>query len=253
MSNERIPLIAGNWKLNAGGKDGVELAKGVAAQVEGLKGVEVVVSPPFTLISRVADAVGKAIGIAGQDLYWEASGAFTGQISAGFLLDAGAQWVIIGHSERRQFFGETDETVAKKTVAAQAAGLKPIVCIGETLAEREAGKTLEVVFRQLDAFSEIIAHKPGFAAIAYEPVWAIGTGKVATTEQAQEVHAAIRGRLKGVSAALANATRILYGGSVKPDNAAALLAQADIDGALVGGASLKADGFGAIVKGALGA
>jgi triosephosphate isomerase len=252
MSNKRTPLIAGNWKLNAGGKDGLELAKGVAEGVRGLSGVEVVVSPPFTLVSRVADAVGKSIGVAGQDVYWEASGAFTGEISAGMLLDAGASWAIIGHSERRQFFGETDATVKNKTLAAQNAGLKPIVCIGETLQEREAGKTLDVVHRQLDAFVEVIAQKPGFAAIAYEPVWAIGTGKVATTEQAQEVHAAIRARLKAVSGALADVTRILYGGSVKPDNAAALLACADIDGALVGGASLKADGFVAIVKGALG-
>jgi triosephosphate isomerase (TIM) len=253
MSNKRIPLIAGNWKLNAGGKDGLDLAKGVAEGVRSLSGVEVVVAPPFTLLSRVADAVGKSLGVAGQDLFWEAGGAFTGEVSAGMLLDAGAQWVIIGHSERRQFFGETDDSVQKKTVAAQAALLKPIVCIGETLQEREAGRTLEVVYRQLDAFVEVIAQKPGFAAIAYEPVWAIGTGKVATTEQAQEVHAAIRGRLKGVSPALADATRVLYGGSVKPDNAAALLGCADIDGALVGGASLKADGFVAIVKGALGA
>jgi triosephosphate isomerase len=253
MSNERTPLIAGNWKLNAGGKDGLELAKSVAEQVRGLSGVEVVVAPPFTLLSRVAELVGKSsLGVAGQNLHWEASGAFTGEVSAAMLLDAGCQWVIIGHSERRQFFGETDATVRSKTAAAQAAGLKPIVCIGETLAERESGRTLEVVYRQLDAFTEVIAQKPGFAAIAYEPVWAIGTGKVATTEQAQEVHAAIRGRLKAVSAGLADVTRVLYGGSVKPDNAAALLACADIDGALVGGASLKADGFVAIVKGALG-
>jgi triosephosphate isomerase (TIM) len=252
MSNERIPLIAGNWKLNAGGKDGLALAKSVAEQVRGLSGVEVVVAPPFSVLSRVADAVGKSVGVAGQNVFWESSGAFTGEVSPAMLLDAGAQWVIIGHSERRQFFGETDGTVAKRTQAAQAAGLKPIVCIGELLEERESGRTLEVVYRQLDAFVEIIAQKPGFAAIAYEPVWAIGTGKVATTEQAQEVHAAIRGRLKGVSAGLADATRILYGGSVKPDNAAALLACPDIDGALVGGASLKADGFVAIVKGALG-
>ena len=256
MSKQRIPLIAGNWKLNAGGKDGLELAKSVASQVRGLSGVEVVVAPPFTLLSRVAELIAReapgAVGVAGQDVYWEASGAFTGEVSAGMLLDAGCQWVIIGHSERRQYFGETDATVRSKTAAAQAAGLRPIVCVGETLEEREANRTLEVVHRQVDAFIEVIAQKPGFAAIAYEPVWAIGTGKVATTEQAQEVHAAIRARLSAVGGELAQATRILYGGSVKPDNAGALLACADIDGALVGGASLKADGFVSIVKGALG-
>jgi triosephosphate isomerase (TIM) len=257
MSQQRIPLIAGNWKLNAGGKDGLELAKGVASAVKSLSGVEVVVSPPFTLLSRVAELIAREapgkVAVAGQDVYSESSGAFTGEVSAAMLLDAGAQWVIIGHSERRQFFGETDATVRAKTTAAQAAGLRPIVCIGETLQEREAGRTLEVVYRQLDAFAEVIAQKPGFAAIAYEPVWAIGTGKVATTEQAQEVHGALRERLQGTSAALAAATRLLYGGSVKADNAAALLACPDIDGALVGGASLKADGFAAIVRGAIGA
>jgi triosephosphate isomerase len=163
------------------------------------------------------------------------------------LLFAGCQWVIIGHSERRQYFAETDEAVRAKTSAALNAGLTPIVCIGETLAEREAGRTLEVVYRQLDAFSSIITKKIGVAAIAYEPVWAIGTGKVATNEQAQEVHAAIRKRLDGVSRELSQATRILYGGSVKADNALGLLNQTDIDGALVGGASLKADSFLGIV------
>jgi triosephosphate isomerase len=166
------------------------------------------------------------------------------------LLAAGCQWVIIGHSERRQYFGETDEGVRAKTAAALNAGLVPIVCIGETLAEREADRTLEVVYRQLDAFSAVLAKKPGIAAIAYEPVWAIGTGKVATTEQAEEVHAAIRERLVGVSRELSQSTRILYGGSVKADNALGLLGQPNIDGALVGGASLKADSFLGIVNAA---
>jgi triosephosphate isomerase len=164
------------------------------------------------------------------------------------LLASGAKWVIVGHSERRQYFAETDEFVAKKTAAAIKAGLRPIVCIGETLAEREANKTLEVVFRQLDAVTSELRARPGFGVIAYEPVWAIGTGKVATTEQAQEVHAAIRGRLKGISPELASETAILYGGSVKADNAQALLACEDIDGALVGGASLDADGFAKIAR-----
>jgi triosephosphate isomerase len=164
------------------------------------------------------------------------------------ILGAGCKWVILGHSERRQYFGETDASVCAKTVAAQAAGLKPIVCVGETLAEREAGKTLEVVFRQVDAVVAELNKNPGYGVIAYEPVWAIGTGKVATDAQAQEVHAAIRKRLAATSAELAVKTRILYGGSVKPDNAKALLACEDIDGALVGGAALKADSFAAIVS-----
>jgi triosephosphate isomerase len=166
------------------------------------------------------------------------------------IKDAGAKWVIIGHSERRQYFGETDQSVQQKTAAALAAGIKPIVCVGETLAEREAGKTLEVVFRQVDAFIDDLAKQPGVGVIAYEPVWAIGTGKVATNEQAEEVHAAIRQRINAKSPELAEATRILYGGSVKADNAAGLLACANIDGALVGGASLKADSFAAIVAAA---
>jgi triosephosphate isomerase (TIM) len=254
MNEKRRPLIAGNWKLNNGGQDGIELANAIAAEARGIDGVDIVVAPPATLISRVAEAVAKVapgkVGVAGQDLYWEASGAFTGQLNAGMLLFAGAKWVIIGHSERRQFFGETDEWVQKKTQAALNAGLTPIVCIGETLQEREAGQTLNVVNRQLDAFSAVIAKKPGAAAIAYEPVWAIGTGKVASNEQAQEVHAAIRQRLAGVSPELSQKTPILYGGSVKADNALGLLRQADIDGALVGGASLKADSFLGIINAA---
>jgi triosephosphate isomerase len=162
------------------------------------------------------------------------------------LLAAGCTWVIIGHSERRQFFGETDASVLAKVDAALASGLRPIVCVGETLSEREGGQTLDVVHRQVDAFREILADRPGFGAVAYEPVWAIGTGKVAGPEQAQEVHEAIRRRLAQASRDLADATRILYGGSVKPDNAAGLLSCQDIDGALVGGASLEADSFLAI-------
>jgi triosephosphate isomerase len=254
MSKTRRPLIAGNWKMNNGAQDGIDLARAIASESRSSDGVDIVVAPPASLLWRVAQAVeavapGK-VGVAGQNLHWEANGAFTGELSTSMLLAAGAKWVIIGHSERRQFFAETDESVRKKTEAAQNAGLIPIVCIGETLEERDAGKTLEVVYRQLDAFSAVIAKKSGFAAIAYEPVWAIGTGKVATTEQAQEVHAAIRQRLAGVSLDLSQSTRILYGGSVKADNAEGLLGQADIDGALVGGASLKADSFLGIITGA---
>ena|SRR5689334_13097905 len=243
----RTYVIAGNWKLNAGDGAGCELATKVAQATKGVTNAKIVVSPPFTVLAAVSsDLAGTHVEIAGQNLYPEDKGAFTGEVSAPMLLASGAKWVILGHSERRQYFAETDEFVKKKTAAALKAGLRPIVCIGETLAEREADKTLEVVFRQLDAVTPELRSRPGFGVIAYEPVWAIGTGKVATTEQAQEVHAAIRARLKAVSPELATETAILYGGSVKADNAAALLACEDIDGALVGGASLDADGFAKI-------
>jgi len=246
-------LIAGNWKLNAGGAKGLELASAVASASKEVAGkVEVVVAPPFTVLAAVAhDLTGSHVEVSAQNLYPKDSGAFTGEISAPMLLEAGCKWVILGHSERRQYFGETDDSVRDKVIAAQAAGLIPIACIGETLAEREAGKTLEVVFRQLDAFSAEFNKQPGFGVIAYEPVWAIGTGKVATSEQAQEVHAAIRQRLQSVSSSLAEKTRVLYGGSVKADNAQGLLSCPDIDGALVGGASLDGPGFAKIALAAL--
>lgn len=234
-----------------GGKTAIDLAKGVVEKCGKLTGVQIVVAPPATAIYPVAQALaGSVIEVAAQNLYPKDEGAYTGEISAPMIKDSGAKWAIIGHSERRQYFGETDASVQQKTAAAMAAGLKPIVCIGETLAEREANNTLEVVFRQLDAFVADLAAQPGFGVIAYEPVWAIGTGKVATQEQAEEVHAAIRQRLAAKSQNLADVTRVLYGGSVKPDNAAALLRSPNIDGALVGGASLKADGFAAIVNAA---
>jgi triosephosphate isomerase len=230
---------------------GVELATQVAKLTGNETGVEIVVGPPAIVLTAVAAATaGSKVEVAAQNLYPKDEGAFTGEISAPMILAAGCKWVILGHSERRQYFGETDESVCAKTIAAMAAGLKPIVCVGETLAEREAGKTLEVVFRQVDAVVAELNKKPGYAVIAYEPVWAIGTGKVATDAQAQEVHAAIRNRLAATSAELAVKTRVLYGGSVKPDNAKALLGCEDIDGALVGGASLKADSFAAIVAAA---
>ncbi|HEY4103484.1 MAG TPA: triose-phosphate isomerase [Polyangiaceae bacterium] len=241
-------LIAGNWKLNNGGLKGVELAAGIKLATKDIAGqVEIVVAPPFTALAAVSSELdGSKVEVAAQNFYPKDSGAFTGEVSAPMLKESGASWVIIGHSERRQYFGETDQSVAEKTAAAIAAGIKPIACIGETLAEREANKTMEVVFRQLDTIVPELAKKPGFGVIAYEPVWAIGTGKVATNEQAQEVHAAIRERLKKTSSELAETTRILYGGSVKADNAAGLLACPDIDGALVGGASLDAEGFAKI-------
>jgi triosephosphate isomerase len=251
MSHDKRALIAGNWKMNQGTQAGRELAKAVAAGAKSAAKVDLVVSPPATILAAVAsDLEGTPVEVAAQNMHQSASGAFTGELSAEMLKDAGCKWVILGHSERRQLFAETDASVAEKTEAALAAGLRPIVCIGEMLEEREAGKTLEVVGRQLEAFQAIIAKQPGVAAIAYEPVWAIGTGKVATTEQAQEVHAAIRAQLARVSTELAEQTRILYGGSVKPSNAKDLLSCADIDGALVGGASLKAEDFLGIAAGA---
>jgi len=245
----RSYVIAGNWKLNAGAHDGLELATRVANATKGITKAKIVVAPPATALAAIsADLADTHVEVAGQNLYPKDSGAFTGEVSGPMLIAAGAKWVILGHSERRQYFAETDAFVREKVAAAIKAGLRPIACIGETLAEREAGKTLEVVFRQLDAITPELSQKPGFGVIAYEPVWAIGTGKVATTEQAQEVHAAIRERLQSVSAALATETSILYGGSVKADNAAALLGCKDIDGALVGGASLDADGFAKIAQ-----
>ncbi len=249
MANRKY-LIAGNWKLNNGGAAGLKLAEDVANATKGMS-AEVVVAPPFTALAAVASTLeGSHVEVSAQNLYPKDSGAFTGEISAPMLLEAGCKWVILGHSERRQYFGETDASVKDKVIAAIAAGLKPIACIGETLPEREAGKTLEVCFRQLDAFAEVLLKNPGYGVIAYEPVWAIGTGKVATPAQAQEVHEALRKRLAGLSADLAEKTRLLYGGSVKADNAKELLGCPDIDGALVGGAALDAAGFAKIAQAA---
>jgi len=252
--SKRTPLIAGNWKLNAGDQTGLELAASVAQKAKSAPQVEVVVSPPLTVIAAISQTLeesGSKVEVSAQNLYPKDDGAFTGEISAPMLKAAGARWVILGHSERRQIFKETDAFIREKVVAAVAGGLRPIACIGETLEEREAGRTLDVVFEQLDAFSDLLKENPGNIVIAYEPVWAIGTGKVATPEQAQEVHANIRSRLtEKCSAEVADKTRILYGGSVKGENAAQLLSCADIDGALVGGASLKADDFGQIIAAA---
>jgi triosephosphate isomerase len=251
--SERTTLIAGNWKMNKGGPDGCELAQAVARAAKEAPGIDVVVAPPFTAlasVAQVAEETGNTIEVAGQNLHPAAGGAFTGEINAAMLLAAGCKWVIIGHSERRQLFGETDDQVAKKTAAAFAAGLRPIICVGETLEEREKHLTLDVVFRQLDAFADQLGARPGTGVIAYEPVWAIGTGKVAGPEQAQEVHAALRNRLSRAPDALAEKTRILYGGSVKPSNATGLLSCVDVDGALVGGASLDPEGFAQIIQAA---
>jgi len=250
----RTKFVCGNWKMHKSVKEAVALVKELAAGLGDAAGkVQVAVAPPFTAIHAVAQAVqGTAIEVSGQDVYWEVQGAFTGEVAAPMLAEAGCKHGIVGHSERRQFFGETDETVRKKTAALLAAGLAPIVCVGETLAEREANRTLEVVDRQVrQGLAGLSAEQLGKITIAYEPVWAIGTGKTATTAQAQEVHAAIRKILRELGGAVADAMRIQYGGSVKPDNAKELMSQPDVDGALVGGASLKAPDFLAIVKGAL--
>ena len=244
-------LIAGNWKLNAGGTDGCDLALAVARTAADHEETEVVVAPPFTAIAAVSNELYNKksdVAVAAQNLYFEDSGAFTGEVSASMLRIAGATWAIIGHSERRQLFGETDEAVLKKVIAANAGGLKCIVCVGETLDQREAGQTIAVIERQVEAFASELAKSGGDGVIAYEPVWAIGTGKVASPEDAQEVHAAIRGMLAKVDADFSQQTRILYGGSVKANNAEGLLSQRDIDGALVGGASLEADNFGKIIQ-----
>jgi triosephosphate isomerase len=250
----RQKFVCGNWKMHKGVAESVALVKELQAALADAAGkVQVAVAPPFTALHAVAQATkGSAVQLAAQDVHWEKQGAFTGEVSALMLADAGCQHGIVGHSERRQLFGETDDSVRKKVVALLAAGLSPIMCVGETLAEREAGRMLEVVDRQVrQGLLGLSAADLGRITIAYEPVWAIGTGKTATTAQAQEVHAAIRTILREIGAPVADGIRIQYGGSVKPENAAELMAQPDVDGALVGGASLKAQDFVAIVKGAL--
>lgn len=253
MHPSRRPLIAGNWKMHQGGASACELAAEVAKRTERFGRVDVLVAPPFTALAAVAHELsGTRVAVGAQNVYPKDSGAFTGEVSGPMLLECGATFVIVGHSERRHVFGEADALVADKVGYAIAKGLRPVACVGETLAERERGETLAVVRRQLEAFLSHLAARPGFGAVAYEPVWAIGTGKVAGPEQAQEVHAMLRGRLAEASRELAERTLVLYGGSVKGDNAAGLLACADVDGALVGGASLEAAGFAAIAAAAEG-
>jgi triosephosphate isomerase len=245
MTN-RKPLIAGNWKLNNTVAESQALAGAIAAHVGTGLSCEVVVGPVATSLTAVAKMLeDSAVGLAAQNTHWEDSGAFTGELSPTLLLDAGCGYCIIGHSERRQFFGETDAGVRKKVSALLVHKLVPIVCVGESLEQREAGQTLDVVLGQVEAATDgldAVALAP--LVIAYEPIWAIGTGRTAKAEDAQEVHGAIRAKLaelKGES--WANTVRILYGGSVKPSNADELLGQPDIDGALVGGASLSAENF----------
>ena len=244
----RRKLVVGNWKMHGNHSANAELLSGIAAARP--FACDVAVCVPFPYLSETA------VALAGTDLRWgaqdvssQSQGAYTGEVSAGMLAEFGCRYAIVGHSERRQHHAETDPQVADKAKAALAHGLTPIVCVGETLAEREAGQTETVVKRQLSAVIHALGHCAGEMVVAYEPVWAIGTGKVATPEQAQAVHALLRAQLKAATPQ-ADAMKILYGGSMKPDNAASLLAQADIDGGLIGGASLKVADFVAICRAA---
>ena len=247
----RKPLIAGNWKMNKNSAESVKLVSQLREMVSDVKEVEIVVAPPYTALGSVADAIkGSNILLSAQNVFWEESGAFTGEVAPLMLKDIGCQYAIVGHSERRQYFGETNETVNKRLKAALKVSLTPIVCIGEVLEEREADKTLDVIEKQLkEGLNGLSEDEMEKVVVAYEPVWAIGTGKTATPDQAQEVHQFIRKLIaRIVGETVAEGMRILYGGSVKPDNVDQLMSQKDIDGALVGGASLKADSFARIVK-----
>jgi triosephosphate isomerase len=248
----RTLIIAGNWKMHKTAAETIRLVGELKAELaSGSVDCEVLIAPPFTsLNAAITEAAGTIIGVSGQNLYWEDQGAFTGEISGPMLKSLGCSHAIIGHSERRQLFGETDETVNLRIKAAIRNDLIPIFCLGETLEEREKGSTFDVVKRQLVAGLEgIQVADPSRFVIAYEPVWAIGTGRTATPEQAQEVHAFLRKELSSIAGSEnADRIRILYGGSVKPDNAATLMACEDIDGALVGGASLKAGDFIGIIR-----
>jgi triosephosphate isomerase len=249
----RRPFIAGNWKMNLTRASAVALAEGLVKAAQPLEGVDLAVCPPSCYLDAVGRAVaGSKIALGAQNMYHEPDGAFTGELSAAMLADLGCKYVILGHSERRHILGETDAAINKKVHAALAAGLIPIVCVGELLAEREAGQTLAVIERQFaGSLAGIEAEAIKGIVIAYEPVWAIGTGKVATPQQAEEVHLALRKIVaERYNTAIADVVRMQYGGSVKPENAADLLKQPNIDGALVGGASLKVDQFLGIAAGA---
>jgi triosephosphate isomerase len=246
----RIPLIAGNWKMYKNVSESVQTADRLRELAAGVTGVEVMIAPTFPALFPVSKTLqGSLISIGAQNMHWEKEGAYTGEISADMLVAAGCRYVIIGHSERREYFGESDETVNKKIVAAVQTRLIPIMCIGESEKQREAGKTFSVLDKQVKMglkglFADVLQN----LVIAYEPIWAIGTGKTATREQAQEVHLFLRSKLTQIlGESLAKGVRILYGGSVKPQNIADLMAMPDIDGALVGGASLDAETFAKIV------
>ena len=250
----RIPLVAGNWKMYKLIAEAVSTVEELRRLIADVQGVEVVVCPVFTSLQAVSRAlVGSNIAVGGQNCYLKENGAFTGEVSPQMLRDAGCTWTILGHSERRQYFKETDEFLNQKLHFALESGLNVMFCIGETLEERQSGKMHDVLTRQVvQGLAGLDASRCANLAIAYEPVWAIGTGVTATPEQAEEAHAYVRGLLKQqFGETVAEAMRIQYGGSVKPDNAAELLKQPNVDGALVGGASLKADSFAAIVRAAL--
>ncbi len=251
MNVKRRPIIAGNWKMNKTTGEAGDLAAELIPLVSAVKDRDIVLAPPFTSLEAVSETIkGTNISLSAQNMHWEDKGAFTGEISAEMLLDLNCKYVIIGHSERRQFFGETDETVNKKVKQSFKKGLQPIMCVGETLAEREAGKLNEIINRQVaGGLKDIGSDDMKKVVIAYEPVWAIGTGKTATPEQANEVHALIRQKVKSLyDAEIAEGIRIQYGGSVTPENVSSLMAKPDIDGALVGGASLKPESFAALVN-----
>lgn len=245
----RQAIVAGNWKMNGTAAEARRLADAVREHATRMTGVEVVLCPPFTALAAVGDRIdGTPIRLGAQDLHWEAAGAYTGEVSAAMLRELSCAYVIVGHSERRTLFGETDREVNLKARAALAAGLRPIVCIGETLEQREAGQTEDVLTRQLRAGLAGIESGWSEIVVAYEPVWAIGTGKNASAAQAQTAHAHIRATLSALAGGAAAAqVRIQYGGSVKPANAAELFAGADVDGGLIGGASLDAESFAQIV------
>ena len=242
----RRPLIVGNWKMHKGVAETAAFLEGLLAAGQP-GGVEVVVCPPFTSLANAAMLLtGSAVGLGAQNVHWEAQGAFTGEVAAPMLAELGVGWVIVGHSERRALFGESDASAVRRAACAQAHGLEVIFCVGETLAEREAGATFAVLERQIAGLGAL---DPAHLVVAYEPVWAIGTGRNATTEQAQEAHSELRRRLAGIfGAGAAERLRILYGGSLKPSNSAELLAQPDVDGGLIGGASLDVDSFCAIMR-----
>lgn len=248
---KRRPIMAGNWKMHMLVAEAESLVEDLISGLDGTEEVDVVVAPPFTSLHSVGRLLaGSPVALAAQNLHWESSGAYTGEVSAKMLLDVGCKYVIIGHSERRQYFGETDETVNRRLKAALSEGLDPILCVGEVLGERKSGRTWEVVGSQIRRGLEGISRSDAERLIvAYEPVWAIGTGETATPDQAQEVHAQIRGLIGELyDGAIAEGLRIQYGGSVKPDNVRGLMGNPDVDGALVGGASLKAESFLGIVK-----
>lgn len=250
----RKPIVAGNWKMNKTSDEAEALVQGVVTGVSGVAGVDVVVCPPYIALERVAGVVkGTGVGLGAQNMHWEASGAFTGEVSGAMLLTCGCEYVILGHSERRQYFGETDHTVNKRLKTAIGVGLKPIVCVGETLEERKSEVTNQVVRKQVTgALDGVLPDELSDLVLAYEPVWAIGTGLTATPEQAEAVHGVIRQVLTDLyDDSIAQSLRIQYGGSVKPDNAAELFGQPNIDGGLIGGAALDADSFTAIVKAAV--